>query len=160
MRSLLLLATLPLLAAAPSKGKAVKVKVTITQASVTWGAGKEPKGAMAPARLHGEVTAEGLKPGAKAELRAWRLLAADLPALTEGAQLRFVRGGKGRVEAKVAEQGKGAWTLQGEWPGAAKTDERLVVEVWVGTHRVGYAVSPLAEQAIPVGRPQPGDEKN
>lgn len=158
MRSLLMLATLPLLAAGHPKAKAVKV--TVVKASVTWGAGVEPKGTAAPARLHAELTAEGLKANAKPELRAWRMLAADLPALTEGAQLRFVRGGKGRVEAKVTETGKGTWTLQGEWPGAPKTEERLVVELWVGTHRVGYAVAPLAEQAIPVGRPRPDEERN
>ncbi len=158
MRSLLLLAALPCLAASHPKAKAVKV--TLEKASVTWGAGVEPQGALPPARLHAVVTAEGLKAGAKAELRAWRMLASDLPALTEGAQLRFVRGGKGRLDVKVTETAKGAWTLQGQWPGAPAPEERLVVEVWVGTHRVGYAIAPLSEQALPAARPQQGEERN
>lgn len=157
MRSLiLLLTTLPMLAA--PKGKPVAVK--ITRASVTWGAGVEPKGALPPARLHAEVAAEGLRAGAKAELRAWRMGVADLPALERGANLRFVRGGRGRLDVKVTETAQHTWTLQGEWPGAPKAEERLVVEVWVGTRRVGYAVAPLSEQLIPAGRPQTGEDRN
>jgi hypothetical protein len=152
----LLLATLPMLAA--PKGKPVAVK--IARASVTWGAGVEPKGALPPARLHAEVAAEGLKAGAKAELRAWRMAVVDLPALERGANLRFVRGGKGRLEVKATEGASHTWTLQGEWPGAPKAEDRLVVEVWVGTRRVGFAVAPLSEQLIPASRPQQAEDKN
>ncbi len=158
MRNLLLLATLPLLAAAPGKGKPMSVK--ITHASVTWGAGVEPKGPLPPARLHVEVAVEGIKPATKPEFRAWRMLASDLPALERGANLRFVRGGLGRLETKATESGKGTWTLQGEWPGAPKAEERVVVEVWSRSRRLGYAVAPLSELLIPTGRPQQGEDKN
>ena len=158
MRALLLYATLPLLAGTPPKGQ--PVTVTITQASVTWGAGVEPKGALPPARFHAEVSVAGLKASAKPELRAWRLQAIDLPALTRGANLRFVRKGLGRLNAKATESAKGTWSLAGEWPGAAKDEDRLVVEVWSGTHRLGYAVAPLREQLIPTSRPQEGQAPN
>jgi hypothetical protein len=106
------------------------------------------------------VAAEGLKAGAKAELRAWRMAVVDLPALERGANLRFVRGGKGRLEVKATEGASHTWTLQGEWPGAPKAEDRLVVEVWVGTRRVGFAVAPLSEQLIPASRPQQAEDKN
>ncbi|HJV89428.1 MAG TPA: hypothetical protein VJ623_03905 [Holophagaceae bacterium] len=161
MRTFLLLAALPLLAAPQPKPqpkpKAKAVKVLLSEAVVTWGAGREPKGPMPPAAFSAKVAMTGLKAGAKAELRAWRMLVSDLPALAEGAQLRFVRGGLGRLEAQATETGPGTWTLRGTWPGAPEAEERLVVEVWLGGRRVGYAVAPVAEHLRPVGRPQ-GDQ--
>ncbi|HJV21591.1 MAG TPA: hypothetical protein VJ570_02790 [Holophagaceae bacterium] len=159
MRTLLLLAALPVLAAPQPKPKAKAVKVTVTEASVAWGAGREPKGPLPPADFSAKVAVEGLRAGAKAELRAWRMLASDLPALAEGAQLRFVRGGLGRLEATATSTGPGTWALRGVWPGAPLAEERLVVEVWLGGRRLGYAVAPLAEHARPVGRPQGDPEK-
>ncbi|HJW33573.1 MAG TPA: hypothetical protein VJ505_09445 [Holophagaceae bacterium] len=158
MRPFILFATLPLLAAVPSKGKAVTVK--ITQASVTWGAGVEPKGALPPGRFQAEVTVEGAKATAKLEFRAWRLQVMDLPALERGANLRFVRKGQGHLNAKATEGAKGVWSLSGEWPGAPKAEDRLVVEVWSGARRLGYAVAPLREQLIPTARPQEGQASN
>ncbi len=158
MRTLLLLATLPVLAGTPSRGKAMLVK--ITRASVTWGAGVEPKGAVPPAQFHADVQVVGVKEAPKLEVRAWRVLVSDLAGLERGANLRFVRGGLGRLEAKATPGPGGTFTLAGTWPGAPQAEERLVVEVWRGNHRLGYAVAPLEEHAIPTGRPRQGQEGN
>lgn len=156
MRALLLLAALPLVAG-PSKGKPVNVK--LTQAVVTSGAGVEPRGSASPAQVEAEVTVAGLKSPKGLEFRAWRLQAADLPALERGANLRFVRGGQGRLETTATPGPEGTWKVQGGWSGTPKAEDRLVVEVWRGTRRLGYAVAPLTEHLLQGGRPKAGEER-
>lgn len=151
MRPYLLLAALPLLAA-PPKGK--PVKVTLSHAAVVFGAGVEPRGPMPPARFHVDVAVEGLKGKVKPTFKAWRVLASDLPGIERGANLRFVRGGLGLLKTELTEPTPGTLTLRGEWPGAPKEDERLLVEAWVGARRVGYGVTSLSEHALPARNPK------
>ncbi len=147
MRKLFALAALPLLAAAP-------VTVKITQATVTWGAGVEPKGAMPPGHFEAQVLLRGRKLPGHPIFRVWRAKLGDFPGL-EGKTVKCPPMAKAfRLEATATRGAGGTWVLQGVWPGAPESEDRLVVEVSAGPRSLGWAASPLREQLLPtVGKP-------
>jgi len=147
MRRLLLLLGLPLLAAAPPK-------LEIVRASVTWGAGVEPRGKLEPGRFQAELSLTGRKLPNKLDFRVWRLKASDLPAMERGATARFLCGKDGKLEYSATSTNRGSWTLKGTWPGSPQPEDRLLVEVWSGSRRVAWAWSAVQEHLLPTaGRP-------
>ncbi len=143
MRHLFLLAALSLLGAGSGSLK-------IQEASVTWGAGVEPRGPLPPARFEAQVVYRGRKLPAKAEFRAWCVNVRDLQPLEPGATLPIGRFGSNSLESTATAGAGGRWTLQGVWPHAPEADDRLVVEVWSGSRRLGRAAAPLVEHPLPM----------
>lgn len=143
MRRLLLLAVLPLMGAAPGSLK-------ILEASVTWGSGVEPRDSMPAARFEARVAFQGRKLPAKAQFRARCLNVRDLRTLEPDASIRKLYDRHGNLEITVRAGATGTWTIQGPWPHAPESDDRLVVEVWSGSRRLGWAAAPLVELALPV----------
>lgn len=147
MRRLLSLLFLPLLAAPPANLK-------ILRANVTWGAGVEPKGKLAPSRFQAELSLVGHKLPAKADFRAWHVKSTDMLKLQRGVSARNLYQGKGLLESTTTASGEGTWNISGTWPDSPKPEDRLLVEVWSGKRRLAWAATPLEERLIPTtGQP-------
>lgn len=142
MRKLLALVSLPMLAAST-------VSVKVVQASVTWGSGVEPKGNLPPGRFQAQVLLTGDRVPARPVFRLWRVKVGDFPGLEKGLTTFPAVKKTQRLTATATTSEGGTWVLQGAWPGAPEAEDRLLVEVRSGTRRLGWAVSPLAEQIIP-----------
>lgn len=149
MRNFFIFASLPMLAAAP-------VSVKITRATVTWGAGVEPKGNVPPGHFDAQVRVAGGRQNLRPEFRVWRVKMGDFPGL-EGSKARFPSMGKSmRLDATVTKGEAGHWMLQGTWHGAPRQEDRLVVEVRSGSRRLGWTFSQLEEHLIPTIEKRPG----
>lgn len=148
MRWLLPFLTLPLLAGLPTR-------VQLTNASVTWGSGVEPRGPAPMARFAVGVAVAGKCP-ARPEFRVWRVKIGDFPSLDRpGAKFPRLKKLQALKHTATTEMA-GTWILQGAWPTAPEAEDRIVVEVrWRARHR-GWASSTLLEHALPEIRRRPG----
>jgi len=147
MRSLIFLMALPLFAG-------VSGKVKITDATVIWGSGIEPKGAIPAARFEARVHLIGAK---RPLFRVWRVTLGQYPGL-EKRGAKFPMLGKNLpLESQVTAGPAGTWVIQGIWPGAPKSEDRMMVEVRQGSRRLGWATSGVTEQLLQVRAKQPGE---
>jgi len=147
VRKLLASVSLPLLATAP-------LSVKVVQASVTWGSGVEPKGNLPQGRFQAQILLVGSKIPARPVFRIWCVKVGDFPGLEKNLATFPAMKKTQRLVTTAAASAGGTWLLQGTWPGTPEAEDRLVVEVRSGTRRLGWAVSPLAEQLIPAtGKP-------
>ena len=142
----LLLASLPMLASPAGNLK-------IVQATVTWGSGVEPKGELPSASFEARLTLRINSTKINPRFRAWKAHAEDLPALNQGLKGPAMRRAK-RLACQATASGKSTWILQGSWPEAPDPGDRLIVEAFWGNHSLGWAATPLTEQALPrLGKP-------
>ncbi len=148
MRWLLPFLTLPLLAVQP-------LQVQLSNASVTWGSGVEPRGPAPAAHFAVGISLVGKCP-ARPEFRVWRVKIGDFPSLeTSGAKFPRLKKGQALKHTATTEKA-GTWVLRGAWPAAPEGEDRIVVEVrWKSRHR-GWASSKLLEHALPEIRRRPG----
>jgi len=152
MRWLLPFLTLPLLAGQP-------LQVQLSNASVTWGSGVEPRGSAPAARFAVGVGLRGGKCPARPEFRVWRVKIGDFPSLdTPGGTFPRLKKGQALKHTAATEKA-GTWVLQGAWPAAPEGEDRIVVEVrWKSRHR-GWASSTLREQLVPTAGRPPADSR-
>ncbi|MDP2874807.1 MAG: hypothetical protein Q8O00_01405 [Holophaga sp.] len=132
------------------------MKVKITDATVIWGSGIEPKGAVPPARFEARVHLIGAKRSVNPVFRVWRVKIGQFPGL-EKRGAKFPALGKNLpLGSQVTAGPAGTWVIQGIWPEAPETGDRLVVEVRRGTRRLGWASSEVTEQLLQVIEKRPG----
>ncbi len=147
MRMFLALAAFPLFAAAP-------VRVSITQAAVTWGAGIEPRGDMPPGQFEARVLITGGKRSARPSIRAWRVKIGDFPSREAKTAKCPNLGNALSLKLTTTREAAGTWVIHGPWPEALEPEDRLVVKVFSGARSLGWASCQPTEQLIQsVGRP-------
>ncbi len=148
MRWLLPFLTLPLVAGLPPR-------VQLSNATVTWGSGVEPRGPAPMAHFGVSVAIQGKCP-IRPEFRVWRVKIGDFPSLDEpGARFPRLKRGLALEHTATLEKA-GAWVLQGAWPAAPRTEDRIVVEVRWGARHRGWASSTILAQALPGNGRRPG----
>ena len=151
MRSLWIFACLPLFAAVP-------LKVQLLDPAVTWGAGREPQGALPTAHFETRIRLTGSKLPVHPVFRAWRVKIGAYPQLDTAKSLRLPLDPACRLTTTATARPGGTWELAGAWPEAPDAEDRLVVEVWEGNRRLGWAASRLTEHFLQTTGPRPGTQ--
>lgn len=141
MRKLLVLVSLPLLAAAP-------VRVKVIQAAVTWGAGVEPKGTMPTGHFEAQMLLTGRNVPQKPVFRVWRVKIGDFPGLDSGKGKLPAMRKASRLDVLAIPSTGGTWVIQGVWASAPESNDRLVVEVLAGARHLGWACAAVSEQFL------------
>lgn len=129
------------------------VKARILGASVTSGAGREPRGPLPPPRLSAELELMGIPPKAQPRFKAWSVDSQTLPAGKIGAGP--IAPGRHALPLACAFSPTGqGYRLQGNWKGPLEPAHSLVVEVFLGRRRIAWATAPVRELLLPSGKPE------
>ncbi len=149
MRFAIALLSVPLLAATTSP------QLRITCATLTLGAGVEPKGGIPPGRFSVDLQWTGAREPVNPRFLAWRIKASDAHAVTRGTSPRRLYGAQAAVEVQVQPLSKGQWQLVGTAPEGFKEGDQLCVELWSGKRRQAWAVTGFQILRLPSEGPRP-----